>query len=106
MGKKETKQWVFAIGFLVCVVFAPMEARADFVGDLRLRVNEAMRQALAIREQVRRMGLAAPVEASVAVVGQKQVALQVGHWKIEEAPWELRNLDPHRQTSCAKKKKK
>ena len=40
-----------------------------------------------------------PAQATVLIAGQKQLALQVGHWKMENVPWELRALDPHRQAT-------
>lgn len=85
---------------LVGVVgLSPSFAFANSTADLRAQIEELMRQALAIREQIRQMAFAQPVQATFTLAGQKQVALQVGHWKMENVPWELRALDPHRQAA-------
>jgi len=81
----------------------PSFAFASSTADLRAQIEEVMRQALAIREQIRQMAFEQPVQATIALAGQKQVALQVGHWKMENVPWELRALDPHRQATGAGK---
>jgi hypothetical protein len=82
------------------------------VAALHTQIGQLMQQAMQIRNSIKQMAFAQPVQATsfvndVAGVSfasnmsgkQKQVALQVGHWKVEEAPWELRGLDPHRQSS-------
>ena len=85
---------------LVGVVgLSPSFAFANSTADLRAQIEELMRQALAIREQIRQMAFAQPVQATFTLAGQKQVALQVGHWKMENVPWELRALNPHRQAT-------
>ncbi len=91
------KRFFCILGILGIISFHPSFAYAADVIGLRLQLEEALRQAFAIRESIRQLAFAQPVQASVASTGQKQVALQVGHWKMEEVPWELRHLDQHRQ---------
>jgi len=77
--------------------FALAQSKTVDVYALRVQVARIMEQALAVRERIKQMAYESPVQATLASTGQKQVALQVGHWKLEDAPWELRGLDPHRQ---------
>jgi len=75
----------------------PTFAMVSDVASLKAQVDKLMEQALAIRESLRQVVLQQPARAVLASTGQKQVALQVGHWKMEEVPWELRALDQERQ---------
>lgn len=77
--------------------FSPSLAYGADIATLRTQIQEVMGKALAVREQVRKLAFENPAQAVFGVSGRSQVALQVGHWKIEEAPWELRALDPERQ---------
>jgi len=90
---------LFALGIVgfSSPTFALAQPKIVDVYALRVQVARIMEQALAVRERVKQMAYESPVQATLASTGQKQVALQVGHWKIEDAPWELRGLDPHRQ---------
>ena len=89
----------FAVIFIGSIVGLsnPTFAMASDVASLKVQVDKLMEQALAIRESLRQVVLQQPVQATLASTGQKQVALQVGHWKMEEVPWELRALDQERQ---------
>ena len=78
-------------------VIGPSFVYAADVASLRVQLAGVMQKALAIRESVRQLALQQPAQAVLTVSGKPQVALQAGHWKIEEAPWELRALDPERQ---------
>ena len=75
----------------------PTFAMASDVASLKAQVDKLMEQALAIRESLRQAMLQQPAQAVFASIDQKQVALQIGHWKMEEVPWELRALDQERQ---------
>jgi hypothetical protein len=89
------------IGFInPTLALAQSQASVD-VYSLRVQIAKIMQQALAARERIKQMAYEQPVQATLASVGQKHVALQVGHWKLEEAPWELRGLDPKRQARSA-----
>lgn len=92
-----------AILILGAIAFSPSFASANSIVDLKEQLDVAMKQMLRLREQVRQMAFEQPVQATVTSVGQEQVALQVGHWKMEEIPWELRALNPHRQATGAGK---
>ena len=81
----------------------PLGVFAADTESLSVQIEKLMRQALLLREQIKQMAFEYPVQATVVFPGQKQVALQVGHWNLENAPWELRNLDPHRQAFGAGK---
>jgi hypothetical protein len=105
---KDVKSFVLSILVIGVMGLSPSFAYGQAVdmGSLRVQIEQLMEQALAIRGHIKQMAFEQPFQAmSLAsdVAGQrkKQVALQVGHWKVEEAPWELRNLDPHRQSKGA-----
>ena len=88
------------VGSYPVFAFAQVEegsaAPASFA-SLLSQVEEMMQKLSTLRNQVRMLALQQPMEARV-VSGQKwQVALQVGHWNMEELPWELRKLSPLRQ---------
>jgi hypothetical protein len=83
------------IGVLVFPVFA--QAETPTIQSLRAKIDALLAQALVLRQEIKQQAFAQPIQATPRVPGQKQVALQVGHWKLENAPWELRNLNPHRQ---------
>ncbi|GEM_PF-5461670 len=91
------RKFFFILGLMGLVGFHPALVYAADLTELRIQVEDAIKRALAVREQVRKFVIANPMQATLAVSGIPQVALQVGHWKIEEAPWELRALDPERQ---------
>jgi len=89
--------FLFVLGIVAIVGLQPAFVLAADAVDLRTQIQEVMEKVLAVREQVRKLAFENPTRSLSTVVGQPQVALQVGHWKIEEAPWELRALDPGRQ---------
>lgn len=94
--------FIVAIGGVVGFQPASLQGGPSFtnaanVAYIRAQIEEVTSKALAIREQVRKLALANPAGLTSTVAGKPQIALQVGHWKIEEAPWELRKLDPERQ---------
>ncbi|MEK7542265.1 MAG: N-acetylmuramoyl-L-alanine amidase [Patescibacteria group bacterium] len=91
------KKFFVAIGILGMVGLQPSFVFAADVASLKIQVAGVLQQALVIRESLRQLTLKEPLQANLASTGQKQVALQVGHWKMEEVPWELRYLDQHRQ---------
>jgi len=86
-------------GILVGSLYPTFVLGADFA-TLKAQIDEVLKQAMAIREQVKTLAYQQAVRPTAASVGQKQVVLQVGHWKMEEMPWELRHLDPHRQAQA------
>ena len=93
----KTGMFFFVLGIMAIVGLRPSFTLAVDEAGLRTQIQEVMEKALAVREQVRKLAFENPVRSTSAEFGQPQVALQVGHWKIEEAPWELRALDPSRQ---------
>ncbi|HEY4509803.1 MAG TPA: N-acetylmuramoyl-L-alanine amidase [Candidatus Paceibacterota bacterium] len=90
----KTRMFFFILGIMA---IGPSFAYAADVAGLRAQIQEITQKALVVREQVRKLAFENPTRSPSIVFGQPQVALQVGHWKIEEAPWELRALDPARQ---------
>lgn len=91
------------IGIIGGMWLQPTTAAAADVATLKAQADQVFQQALIVREALHRLALAQPVQATGAFAGQKQVALQVGHWKMEEVPWDLQYLDPHRQAQGAGK---
>lgn len=91
------RRFFFIVGIIGIVGFKPSFAHGADIATLRTQIQEVMEKALAVREQIRKIAFENPVQATLVSASQPQVALQVGHWKIEEAPWELRALDPERQ---------
>lgn len=93
-------KWNFLLGvWLVAIMglYNPATAFAADAASLRVQVEDLLQRTLVIRERVRQLAFSEPAQATLASINQKQVALQVGHWNMEEVPWELQALDQRRQ---------
>ncbi|MBI2644216.1 MAG: N-acetylmuramoyl-L-alanine amidase [Candidatus Wildermuthbacteria bacterium] len=80
---------------VVAIGLAPFFVSADT--GIKNQLAQIQQQALLLREQVRALAFENPVKASSASGKRWQVALQVGHWKLEGIPWELQRLYQSRQ---------
>lgn len=66
------------------------------VASLRAQIQEVESKAFLLREKVKMFAFRQPLQAAPSSA-RWQVALQVGHWKMEEVPWELRGLNHSEQ---------
>jgi hypothetical protein len=94
---RKMRKFVFLFFALSAFSFIPLQAQAGVRVDFPVQVGDIFQKVLLLQQQLREFAFTQPVRASLTFPEQKQVALQVGHWKLEDVIWELRNLDPHRQ---------